>query len=84
MARPPSKTKLQRFIDASASMKNDPDYPIFAAGLREGSLKMQNRALSFLQEKYMGTDAPTRGSVEAKAILELAKELSAHLKSIEL
>lgn len=61
-------------------MKDDPDYPLFAAGIREGRLQMQNVALSFLQDKYLSDDAPARGSVEAEAILTLARELNNHLK----
>lgn len=81
-----SKTKLQRFIANSESMKNDPDYPIFEAGhqqgVEEGRLEMQNEALSWLQEQYMAKEVE-RGSVKGDAILELLSGLSAHLKALK-
>lgn len=81
MAKPISQTKLQRFIEQSAAMKDDPDYPIFEAGLREGEIRGKNRALTFLELKYTGPDAPVRGSYEGQAILTLAKELSEYMKN---
>lgn len=79
MGKSPSRTKLERFTLAPASMKNDPEYPIFEAGLEEGRREYRVKALTFLQDKYLGPDAPERGSPEGNAILQLAKELSEHL-----
>lgn len=76
----PSKTKLQRFITQPNAMKNDPDYAIFEAGINEGRRQMRNQALTFLEKKYLGADAPDRDTPEAKAILSLAHELSEELK----
>jgi hypothetical protein len=75
-----SKTKLSRFIDNSQSMRNDPDYPIFEAGLQEGRRQMQVKALTYLEDKYLSApDRPDRNSPEAKWLLSMAKELKGHL-----
>lgn len=79
MGRAPSQTKLRRFIENSASMQDDPDFPIFKAGVDEGRRAMRNKALSFLEQKYIGPNAPERGSIEGDAILTLARELSEEL-----
>lgn len=79
MGRAPSQTKLRRFIENSGSMLNDPDYPIFQAGVEEGQRAMRSKALTFLEQKYIGPNAPERGSVEGDAILTLARELSEEL-----
>lgn len=58
-------------------MKQDPDYPIFEVGRKQGREEMRIKALTFLQDKYLSDDnRPDRGTPEAKAILQLAKELS--------
>jgi hypothetical protein len=74
-----SQTKLKRFIEAPKSMKSDPDYPIFEAGVEEGKRLAKKQALDFLQEKYMDEDV-MRGSVEGRAILQVTRELSEALK----
>jgi hypothetical protein len=67
-------------MENAQSMKTDPDYPIFEIGLKEGRAQMKKEALTFLQNKYLGENAPERGSIEAKAILQLARELSEELQ----
>lgn len=76
-----SNTKLQRFVEASHTMKNDPEYPIFEAGVGEGRQVERKKALTFLQDKYIGPGAPERGSVEGDAILKLAHELAEYLNA---
>ncbi len=53
----------------------DPDFQIFQAGMKEGKLEARKEVLSYLESKYMNQDNE-RGSVEANAILALAKELT--------
>lgn len=79
MGRAISNSKLKRFIEDSRSMRDDPDFPLFQAGIDEGKLQMKRLALSFLEDKYLGPDAPARGTPEATAILTLANELSKYL-----
>lgn len=75
------QAKLQRFIEASHTMKSDPDYPIFEVGRKQGREEMRVKALSFLQDKYLkDANRPDRGTPEANAILKLARELSIHLQ----
>lgn len=78
-------SKLQRFITDSKSMVNDPDFPIFKAGvdhgIKEGSSAMMKKALTFLEENYVGPRArPERGSAEGNAVLKLARELAEYLR----
>lgn len=62
------------------AMRKDPDFPIFQAGVEEGRQQMQVKALSFLEKEYLD-DAIERKSVKGEYILQLAKELSEHLKA---
>ena len=57
----------------------DPDYPIFEAGIKEGKRLMQSAALGFLEKEYLD-DAIERGSAKGEAILGLTRALSAFLK----
>jgi len=58
----------------------DPDFAIFKAGVEEGFNRGRKLSLDYLQEKYLGEDAPDRGTPEANAILTLARELTQHVK----
>lgn len=70
-------------------MKKDPEEPVQAMilaareeGRLEGVGQGMNESLEFLRRKYLDDeDRPTRNSPEAKAILEVARELSQHLNN---
>lgn len=49
-----------------------------AAGLQRGRAEI----LSFLEDKYLGEDAPDRGSTQGEAILTLAREAAEHLRGL--
>lgn len=53
---------------------------VYKVGLRDGELMGYGKILSLLESKYLADDAPRRGTPEAIAILELAKELGNHLR----
>lgn len=52
--------------------------PMYQTGYEEGARDTTNKALTFLEEKYLHPSV-ARGSEEGKAILKLAEELSSHL-----
>lgn len=56
-----------------------------AQGFAEGRTAGRQEVLDWLEKRYItpGPDRPDRGSVEAKAMLELAKEASLYLKGLE-
>ena len=72
------KPKPKGFRD----LNNDKDRPLFNAGIAEGEERMRLKALSFLEDLYMKPEV-TRDSVEGKAILKVASELSEHLGKLE-
>lgn len=76
-----SQTKLKRFMEHSATMTQDEDYPIFKAGKDEGAREMMNSTLSFLETKYLHPSvAPD--SEEGKAILKIAHDLAKYLREV--
>jgi len=75
---PPSLKKLVRPGASFAEVLNMER--IYEQGLAEGNMMAYGEILTLLEAKYMGSEAPDRGSPEAKAILELAKELGNHLR----
>lgn len=54
-------------------------------GYREGRRRGHADAIDFLQARYLEADnRPDRNSNQAKAMLNLARELSTHLKELEM
>lgn len=78
-----SQTKLKRFIENAAQMKNDPDFPVFLAGQNDGRIMGRKDAFNWLEARY-NHPSVTRDSVEGKAILNIVRELSMHLKELGL
>lgn len=66
----------------SIPAKPTADEILIDVSTREGFNQARNSALSFLEHKYMD-DSVERGSEKALAILEVAKELAAHLRVVE-
>jgi len=52
----------------------------YQTGIQDGLLMGYGEILSLLESKYMGHDAPGRGTPEATAILALAHELGNQLR----
>lgn len=52
-------------------------------GERDGRKQGHTDLIDWLQERYMAADAPARGSVEANAILKLAREASEHFAALD-
>ena len=75
-----SQTKLDRFLKHPETAKNDPDYPIFQAGVEEGIRRGKSLALGFLEPEYMSPEV-TRDSPKGQAILEVVAKLAAFLKA---
>lgn len=73
----PEQEKLKRFIEDSQAMRDDPDYPLFQAGIQEGIRQTRKLALDALEAYYMGL--PRTDTPEAKAALEITRSLSRYL-----
>lgn len=79
MAKAISQAKLKRFMEHAETMKDDPDYPLFEAGIKEGNRLLRLEALTFLENKYLDPNLDVTTD-EAKIILRIARELSKHLR----
>lgn len=71
--------KLKKFT--GAPLANDPDFPLYMAGVKEGQMVQRKEVLDYLQDKYMSPEI-ARDEPEAKYILKLASELSQYLKTL--
>jgi hypothetical protein len=75
MANPtPASTFKKRDAAEAARYKRDITRAR-AEGHAEGRSEARAQAVTFLQNKYMGPNAPERGTPKAEAILELTREL---------
>lgn len=79
MSKKLSNTKLQRFITNSESMRSDPDFPLFEAGVTHGESEMKKKVLTYLEKQYLSPEAPSRMDPKAEAILALARELAQNI-----
>lgn len=76
----PKKVNVDKALEELNSYKDD---PIFMLGVEHGKAIRQADVLSYLQVQYTKPGAPERGSVEAKAMLKLARELSGFMKTLK-
>jgi len=51
-----------------------------SGGRKAGREEMRKEVIDYLQEKYMGEGRPDRDSPEARAILELTRDLMEHFR----
>lgn len=77
----PSPKSVQKVVDADA--KKDERHRrdlvrVREEGFRDGQKKGRSEILDWLQDAYTGAEAPERGTPEAEAILELAREAAKH------
>jgi len=69
-------------MNKKAIMEQVTNDPVWKAGVKEGYQQCQMKVLTFLEDRYIKDEGrPDRGSEGGKAILKLAQELSAYLKS---
>jgi hypothetical protein len=59
---------------------NDPDLATYRAGVEEGKRITRSKILTHLEEAYMNKEV-TRDSLEAKAILNVARGVSEYIRS---
>lgn len=75
-------SSIQKLVSPQATFKEVAQAEqLYGTGVRDGNVLAFGEVLSHLEKKYMADDAPPRGTPEAEAILELAKELSNLLRS---
>lgn len=72
---------VQQFVSPRATKQEvKAAEKLYETGVRDGVRMSHGEILSMLEQKYIGPDAPARGTPKAQAILDLAHEIGNHLR----
>ena len=74
----PTPADIARRLPADGPLRK-----AFDDGVQQGRKEARQEVLTWLEKKYVDTKGPERGSPEARAMLQLAKELAEFLRPLD-